>query len=106
MCPGETPLVCPPQCPALTTHKMMLRNKTVGMPPKGCPFRTVFRELKQSSTVKFRDFPTMFRLLGKTVILGGSLLERGPQVRLEAPLPQTVQDTEACRGAGRGTLSL
>lgn len=74
--------------------------------PKGLPLRTVFRELKQSSTVKFRDFPTMFRLLGKTVILGGSLLERGPQVRLEAPLPQTVQDTEACRGAWRGTLSL
>lgn len=84
----------------------MLRNNTVGIPPKGCPFRTVFRELKQSSTVKFRDFPTMFTLLGKTVILGGSLLERGPQVRHEAPLPPHCARYRSLSGSWEGCAEL
>lgn len=84
----------------------MLRNNTVGIPPKGCPFRTVFRELKQSSTVKFRDFPTMFTLLGKTVILGGSLLERGPQVRHETPLPPHCARYRSLSGSWEGCTEL
>lgn len=54
--PGLDLPVSFPWHPRLTTHKMMLSPSTVGIPPKGCPWRTVLRDWKHSFTVRFRNF--------------------------------------------------
>lgn len=57
-----------PKHPRLTTHKMRLRTSTVGIPPKGCPWRTVLRDWKHSFTVMLWGF--VFKASGEEDILG------------------------------------
>lgn len=71
-----------------------MRHSTVGIPPKGCPWRTVFRDWKHSSTVMFCNLRPVLRSSGEADILGGSLGNRGHPGQTQR-LPCILQNTEA-----------